>query len=325
MRFASLLLLAYACASPATSGSTEWSEAFDASEAGWLLDVTGRSADDLLAVGGEPSAGALWRFDGARWAADEALPEVPLLNWAQVFADEVFVVGNEGTILRSTADGYERMSAPTSEHLWGVWGASADDLWAVGGSGFAGSAATILRFDGSTWRIEPTPELVRSGVRAFYKVWGRAADDVWIVGQGGAVLHWDGESFEELFVGATDDLISVWGTDDGRVVLVGGRGNAQCFVSDGFVAGGTGWRAIDLGFAPGLNGVWFRDDVIFAVGVEGYVAEIDFQEGSVRERYLETRDDLHAVFGVDGELFSVGGNFAQSSGPFRGTAWTRAR
>lgn len=319
----SFALTLFACGSD-PGEPAGWEEAFDADAVGWLLNVGGTGPEALLAVGGAPDGGVVWRWNGSVWSEDVDVPAVPLLNWTQAFATEEWIVGNEGTVLRHDATGYRLSEAPTEENLWGVWGDSPSDLWAVGGSGFMGSEATILRYDGSAWRQITTPELTRAGVRAFFKVWGRAADDVWIVGQAGVVLHWDGSAFEELFVGASDDLIAVWGLADGRVAVVGGRGNARCFLSDGYVPGGTEWREVSLGPAPGLNGVWFRDDEVHVVGVEGYTATIDFHGGDFVEEYLDTRLDLHAIFGTSEGLTTVGGNFAQAAGPYRGVAWRRA-
>jgi len=41
---------------------------------------------------------------------------------------------------------------PTSQHLWGVWGTSASNVWAVGGFG-----SEIVHYDGVDWRVVESP------------------------------------------------------------------------------------------------------------------------------------------------------------------------
>jgi len=82
---------------------------------------------------------------------------------------------------------WKRLPSNTCEELFGVWGSSATDVWAVGAKG------TIIRWNGSTW----TP--VASGTdRDLLAVRGTAPDDVWAVGgrEGDfrpTLLHWNGE------------------------------------------------------------------------------------------------------------------------------------
>src|SRR5262245_26005951 len=74
---------------------------------------------------------------------------------------------------------------PQGNILRGVWGTSATDVWAVG------EAATLLHFDGSTWRR------INFGtdVTNIESVWGSAPDDVWAAGNYGVIVHWDGSTW----------------------------------------------------------------------------------------------------------------------------------
>src|SRR3712207_9280254 len=49
-------------------------------------------------------------------------------------ASNVFVVGDYGTIARSTGGAFTTQSLSEEVTLLGLWGSSADDVWAVGGS-----------------------------------------------------------------------------------------------------------------------------------------------------------------------------------------------
>jgi hypothetical protein len=301
---------------------SEWEPAFDAREIGWLMSVWAPSDGTRLAVGGSPEVGLVVRFDGTSWERLAIGVEVPLLNWIHGFeaADEVVIVGNGGTVLRYDGTSFRRDETLTRENLWGVWGARPDALWAVGGSGRPTSEATLLFFDGVRWAPVDLPPLERADVHALFKVWGSAEDDVYAVGQRGVVLHYDGAEWREQQVGASDDLISLWGTGPNEVVAVGGRSNGIMARFDG-----TAWQTVRLGPLPGLNGVWMgQPGVAHAVGARGTALTIDTRTLTIIEdRSVLTSLDFHAVFGGRGRLHAVGGSLASSAPPFQGLAYTR--
>lgn len=306
---------------PVPSGPGTWSEAFDASSFGWLLSVNGTSANDLWAVGGSPDKGRIMRFDGSAWAEQAVGQGVPLLNWVYAFApDDVMIAGNDGTILRWDGAKLTPMDTPTDQHLWGLWGASPDDVWAVGGRGMKDEDRTVLHWDGKAWTAANIPPLQRPKVSAFYKVWGSSASDVYIVGRNGAVLHWDGAALTELGVGASTDLIGVWGTGPDRVVIVGGR-------SGGVIArwDGKSWRTEQLPTLPGINGVWMRTPDRFHIAAnQGTLVTVDFDTLETTVDAIETEVDFHGIFGdPSGRLVAVGGNFLYATGPWVGAAMER--
>lgn len=298
-----------------------WEPAFDATDAGWLLNAWGWDRDGILAVGGTPDEGRIYRWDGDEWRRQDLGLDVPLLNWAYGFgADDVTVVGNEGTILRWDGAAWSAQDSTTVEDLWGVWGAGPDDLWAVGGSGFPDATATILHYDGSSWSAQALPALERE-VHGFFKVWGSGPDDVYAVGQAGVVLRWDGSTWTELFVGATDDLVSIWGTGPDRIIAVGGRSNGIAARWDG-----SEWTSQNLAPVPGLNGIWMAPDgTVHVNGTRGTLGTIDFDTFEVTEASIGGSDSFHAIFGVGGRLVSVGGNLETGSavGRYEGLAWWR--
>ncbi len=302
-----------------------WQQSLDAAGQGWLLSVSG-TASDVYAVGGAPQRGRLWRLDGSGWSEEEVPEGVPLLNWMHTFADGTHIVaGDHGTILRPQHGVWHRVDTPTDQDLWGVWGASPDDVWAVGGNGRDADAATVLHFVGGAWQVVPLPHMERPGVRAFYKVWGTGADNVYMVGQNGAVLHWDGAKLREELVGTSRDLISLWGTSADNIVMVGGRSNGVLVRWDG-----QKWRSFSLAPLPGVNGVWLESAKRgWISGNSGTIARVKLpadaaEPPSVSAVETGTRLEMHAVFGVGaGSVYSVGGNFQQPQGPYDGIALQR--
>lgn len=287
----------------------------------WWLSVVAVSESDRWIAGGTPAQGKILHYDGTTFTEVDHGQQVGLLNWIHRYPDGgLVVVGNEGAILRRAAETWTRETSPTQQDLWGVWGASPNDTWSVGGKGLAEGDATILRDTGSGFVPVPLPKLERPGVNALYKVWGSSASDVYIVGQSGAVLHWNGSVLSERLVGVSDDLIAVWGTGPDRVVCIGGRNNGVAALWDG-----SAWRALDLAPVAGLNGVWLRGNAVHVVGAFGTAATLDFTTGQVTDVLVDTTVDLHAIHGsADGFVTSVGGNFVAQGGPYEGAIADRA-
>ena len=277
-----------------------------------LMSVGGTGPDDVWLVGAQPAANAapfVLHGDGTSWRA-VATGQVHDVWWAQGFRDgPTYLVGGGATMLRvDDGDVVTRLSTPgfAGQTVFGAWGPSADDVWAVGG--FAGRSGFVWRSDGTTVRDEPIPvEVPRSAdgeIGALLKVWGRSASDVWVVGGVGTILHWDGRAFTVVPSGTTETLFTVTG-DDEEVVIVGGGaaglllrggldgltndtppgapllqgvvkdvdGNIWVAGSGGFAAGqapGGAWQAVDLGFKTppaSVHALWHDGaGALYAVG-----------------------------------------------------------
>lgn len=319
---ATLLTLFAACSDSPEPEPTaaEWSEAQALEENGWILACWGPSKNDVYAVGGAPDRGLITHFDGEKWAPLTVGFDVPLINWVYGFGPaDVYFAGAAGTILHFDGARFTKSATVTSADLWGIWGSAPDDLWAVGGGSRRVEDAAILRFDGTSWRRVATPELQHPNVFSFFKVWGSSANDVYVVGQRGLVLHWNGSELTELFVGSSEDLVTVWGRSASRVAIVGGRSNGELVTFDG-----ASWTRESLSPLPGLNGLWFRDSATIHVGGEdGTVASFDWDTRQVTVEAQKTHLSIHALFGVDDRLHAVGGSLLSIDPPHRGVVLTR--
>lgn len=227
---------------------------------GAMLSIWGTSERDVYVVGSDTRDGRgpmVLHFDGTRWKRLNTGLTSGDLWWIHGPApDTIFMVGSGGTILRyhPQLGTFERMNTPGSVTLFGVWGSSPRDVWAVGGNiggpGGSGPTGVIWHFDGTSWQnVSPLPDDVGSR-SALFKVWGRAPNDVWAVGESSTVLHWDGSQWTSVNTNA-----------GGRLFTVHGNGTEQIAVGGAFSGillegRGSSWRVVPLDGAPRLNGVF---------------------------------------------------------------------
>ena len=128
-----------------------------------LAGVWGASATDAWAVGGDCEAGG---FDAT-------------------------VGGGSGTLLHWDGKAWSQIAIQSVAALCAVWGASANDVWAVGADSQA------LHWDGARW--SPVP--ISTQAASFRAVVGRAGNDVFALGDaedGTHAFHWDGKVWSPL-------------------------------------------------------------------------------------------------------------------------------
>ncbi|MFI5303016.1 MAG: hypothetical protein ACHREM_33415, partial [Polyangiales bacterium] len=99
-------------------------------------------------------------------------------------ASTAYAAGNQGTILfTSDATTWTRQAGPllpTARTLRGIWGATANDVYAVGDSGTIAHAINGL----GQWSLETS-----ATTAALFAIGGTGSADVYAVGQGGIILH----------------------------------------------------------------------------------------------------------------------------------------
>jgi len=277
---------------------------------GALMSVWGSSPDAVFAVGGQPpssgpSQGTVLRFDGDAWVREALPPDTRMLNWVFGTAEGTWAVGLGGTILRrnhaAESPAWTIEDSGTDRTLWGIWGTSAEDLWAVGGDGIADDPVLLHR-DADGWQGVALPSLALDA-HGLFKVWGRSANDVWFVGDRGLALHWDGNVLDDISTDASADLISVWGGPDGEVLAVGGRANAH------FARWHGDTWSTQTTTDPGLNGVWIGEDgSAIVVGNVGQLMERSAGASAFSPTDPLTPMVLHATYDFeDGSAFAVGG------------------
>jgi len=197
-------------------------------------DLWGIRSDDVWAVGGQPALplddsphpqfsppfGAIWHWDGTRWAQVQKL-EQPLRRVSGASAKDAWAVGVEGLTLHWDGRAWAIVPSGTRATLQGVAVAQNGHAWAVGveRSGEV-SSGVVLEWDGSRWAPARTPS-----IPLLNAVWARSPSDVWAVGDAGTVLHWDGKAWTELATGTRESLEAIHG-QPGALWIVGAHGTA---------------------------------------------------------------------------------------------------
>ena len=290
-----------------------------------LLSVQIPSENNVWIVGSSPEPadgtgpailnydGSTWtRFDTSAWAGAE-------LWWTWVSGDEAIFVGDQGLILEMdlTDKSIQHIEGPASDTtFFGVWGATEDDIWAVGETEGGDGPRALWRRQGGEWAAWEDPDLGRGedGV-TYFKVHGTHTDDVWFVGTGGRSLRWNGSQLTAVATDtdrptATAPLLTIDAHPE-HPVVVGGIGNGLILEFDG-----DAWRDKSPDFQPGFNGVCSGADQQWAVGQQGaraqrqadetWLSDMDFGYSTL------TYNDWHGcAVAPNGDLWSVGGRIAQ--------------
>jgi hypothetical protein len=84
---------------------------------------------------------------------------------------------------------------PQGNHLYGIWGSAANDVFIVGANG------AILHYSGGTYHMMPS-----GTTNDLSGVWGSSGSDVFAVGSGGKILHYDGNTWTSMVSGTTNNL-----------------------------------------------------------------------------------------------------------------------
>ncbi len=277
-----------------------------------LLSVRATGPDDVWFVGSDQGAGpALLQWDGSAWTRhDTAALDGVNLWWVHPTADTVFVAGSGGTLasLDRSSGAITRIDGPRDTlTFFGIWGASAQDMWAVGAAIGAGEPPSIWRNAGGAWaEVDTTAEPFHLENVSLFKVHGSAADDVWIVGTRGLILHWDGATFTDLSPPDLDqNLLTVeWG--EAGPIVVGGLNQGLIFEREG-----EAWVDVTPDLTPALNGVCQGSSTV-AVGRWGGMARRVDGAWALDDESLTLLDYHGCLTTSDGAIWAVGGHISAS-------------
>jgi hypothetical protein len=292
--------------------ASDWSVVMDGSE-GAFLAVWGASASGVFAVGGPLDnaglEGLVMRFDGKSWQRVPAGGSDTFWWSHGTSAEDVWMVGEHGRMAHWDGTQLTELSSLTQATLFGVWAASPEDAWAVGGSpeNAAGEQDVLLHWDGTGWARAVLPGAPQG--KTLFKVWGEGSE-VFVVGEAGTIWRrHDGEWKLATNTGSTGGtLLSVSGCSATDVYAAGGR---ELIHWDG-----KSWGQFPLGLTRDINGVTcVRRGEAAVVGFGGLKGRV-VHGALVDESDDEPRSDLHGVWtDPEGGLWAAGGDYVTPATP----------
>jgi len=188
-----------------------------------IYGIWGTAADNIWAVGGDPSAGVgvIWHFNGTAWSVDDVTGVVanglpPLFKVWGRSENEVYAVGREGVILRFDGSKWSQLTSNTDDPLFTVHG-NDTDVVAVGGVLENGD---ILELDGDTF----TPR-TPSGLPQMNGVFLPPSGSGVAVGVAGSLAGRIATGWEQRDSGLNTnlDFHAVWVDPEGGTWAVGGE------------------------------------------------------------------------------------------------------
>jgi len=224
-----------------------------------IIAMWGASAGNIWAVGfsgnSPNTAAVIWHYDGAGWAAcaagntcTSAGTSAPQL--AGIFgisATDIWAVGGSEAVHWDGAAWTSKATGiPASASASAVWCAATADCWIV-------SSTKMFHWNGADWNTNYTVGSTYAGA-----VWGFATNDVWAgTGpgfSGAAVLvHWDGSNWSApATIQGTNNagvIRQIWGIAKDDIWAVGDNGFTAHF-------DGTKWSRVSSGTTQGFLSIW---------------------------------------------------------------------
>lgn len=217
-------------------------------------------------------------------------------------ANNVFAVGDGGTILRRSGGEWLAMPSGTTQSLRDVHGTSAADVWAVG------MAGTVLHYNGTAW----SKVTAGTATTNFDCVYAASATKIFMCGGSSIYRSTNGSTFTATSM--TGSLFAISGVSANEVYVTGENSYVRKW-------NGTTWSTVNPGagtptyfsiLAVGAGDVWVSD-------------------------YMPTKETMHLVSnkwaakGTSSAIFQamdkgngsdVWGAGASKVGRFNGTSWT---
>jgi hypothetical protein len=268
---------------------------------GWRVTYT--IDDDLSAIWIDPAgelvlAGERARHgDGVEFRRRDFDTDRPLDAIWGAAADDAWAVGYEGRIAHWTGSAWRDASLETTLDFHAIAGTSATDAWAVGEHGL------VARLGADGWTIQSSGPTAR-----LEGVFGASASDVWAVGDH-AALHFDGGTWSAL--GPDDVELEALSGAAGIYVGVGAEGAIRRFANGA-------WTTERSGTHEKLEGVWVIDAThAIAVG-----ASVWLQQDGSDWRAIEGRPPATSVWGSSAnDVWAVGPDGIEH---WDGAAWSHA-
>ena len=234
---------------------------FDGVKQGML----GFDENNIFVVGGFGLFGIVGIWDGNIWNVNNffytILGQDTVWSLRGVWGsspDNVWAVGDRGTIIHWDGSQWSKVQSPTNLILWDIWGTSADNVYALHIS--LANQSKLIHFDGTEWR-EITDQLP-VGERSLVSLWFDKGGTGYLTGN--YMVYYDGTVFNGIDINQNASLLRVRGRNSADVFAVGVNGRVYHF-------NGIDWTSYPELYddTPGmeLKGVFVTETTVFAVGI----------------------------------------------------------
>jgi hypothetical protein len=247
--------------------------------------------------------------------------------------NDIFVVGDQGTIFHYNGNQWKKSNSPTEKNLQAIWGNGLSEYYCAGEDGI------VLHYRNFEWSVIETNLSVH-----FYDIKGHDSD-IWITGglwqNSGIVLKYNGTSFSSPVVLNNIPFSSICMSNTDDIYVAGSKiyyfnngnwsgdalfrtGDVQSIrdiwgisASDIFTAGDNGsvlffngyeWKRIQTPVSDHLNAIWgTAENNIYAVGANGIMIHYNGIAWTVINKM--TTNDLNDLWATtDNQFFAVGSN-----------------
>lgn len=272
--------------------------------AGWTVDflggtdfpplraISGTGPDNIFAGG---DSGKMIHYDGTQWKEQNTGFTDRVFGLYCAAEDDVFAATEWGKIYRYDGSVWTLVfNTATMTKVRGIWGSSANDVYAVGDD-VTGLSGVLVHFDGDSWT-----EQVGFFSKPPKGVYGIDSDNVFVIGgpvttnatNGGFLDYYDGSSWTTLIANAPSRFKAVW-ADNNTVFAVGDQGYA---VSIDLVT--EDQTDHDTQATEDLRAVWgsSKNDV-FAVGNAGVIQHYDGTAWTTMDSGMSD-DEFFGVWGT---------------------------
>lgn len=226
---------------------------------------------------------------------------------------DLFVTTYRGRVLRRHLFKWKEYDTGLASSINGIWGASANDVVAVGPYG------AVSRFDGSSWQT------MNSGTfEELNAVHGTAADDVWAVGWE-TIIRFDGTGWAPVTVGVYHpypDYQDIWCAPTGEVfVLVGSYSRPSVLAFDGQSTWTELWvheRYLEVIWGTDPDNLWVADENGWIYRFDGTAwTHVHSMPGFVKGIHGTSANDVWVASG----RYLLSGGITGDIARFDGTAW----
>ena len=226
--------------------------------------IYGFSEESIFVVGESVNRGFAAIWNGNSWTeyrddyflsrGDTVYPLTGIWGSAP---DDVWAVGNQGTIIHWNGTEWQKVDAGITTRITAIWGTTQSEIYIVP---ISGVRSALYKFNGSVW------QKISDNIGIFSTTLWKVKQQSLLIG-GTSLLEYNGSMFQEIQIpGRTRGIVKIRGSNINNIFTAGDFGEITHF-------NGLSWQDIDDFEVPDgryrvLYSVWNSENKVFVVGVD---------------------------------------------------------